>query len=388
MKHTTPKIGIIGFGSLMESLLPCCDSLLQGKREGHLFAVKGSDEGLAEKQLRYSFPITAGNPLEMLRQVTPQVILFSPPPSQAKKLTEAVLKPYYDDLRCSGIPYPLLICFPPKPLPRYYRQTLGTGISQVSLMPCVVQKAGTYTVGQYGCSLASMDGKALPSQKQLEQLLEFARPVGSVLDVSQDDLTAALSGMVTAHNIYELCFTLQKVFSLCGQEITLSKLASEMRFSLRQFGLELPAADAVGLPRCCQEELPDPFQQVTDLTVRAWYEGICQFAAGQKLGLKEYGKFLRATLDVLLMTVQEETEEHLIARSAGCATKGGLLERALEIYPQEVGGPLTKWVIEEASEEKRDLVYEEHTWPVELVHRAAKVAEAVFKRADSGLMQR
>ena len=34
MEHTETRIGIIGFGSLMESLLPCCDSLLQGPREG------------------------------------------------------------------------------------------------------------------------------------------------------------------------------------------------------------------------------------------------------------------------------------------------------------------------------------------------------------------
>ena len=175
MEQTETRIGIIGFGSLMESLLPCCDSLLKGPREGHIFAVKGSEEGLDEKRAQYPFEITAGDPLEMLKRVTPQVILFSPPPALAEELTKSVLKPYYDGLRETGTPFPLLICFPPKPLPRFYRQTLGAGISQVTLMPCAAQRAGSYEVGRFGYRLIAMDGKAMPGQEKLGQLLEFSR---------------------------------------------------------------------------------------------------------------------------------------------------------------------------------------------------------------------
>ncbi len=380
MEYNPPKIGIIGFGSLMESLLPCCDCLLKGERPGNLYAVKGSPQGLDEKQAQYDFSVTAGNPLEMLRKNSPQVILFSPPPTLAEELTETVLKPYYNELRLAGQPFPLLICFPPQPLPRYYRKTLGAGIAQVSLMPCVVQRAGRYHVGKYGCSLAAMDGKAMPGQELLRQFLEFTRPVGSVLNVSQDDLTAALAGMVTAHNVYELCFTLQKAFQLCGLEAGLPQIASEMRFALRQFGPELPPPDSPDLPSCCREAFDPLCQQTADLAVRAWYEGLCQFAAAQKLDLREYGKFLRSTLDVLLMSVQEETPERLEKMSAGCATKGGLLEQALETFRQEVEHPLSRWIAEEAASAERDSVAEERTWPVELVSRAARVAQQVYER--------
>ena len=379
----TPKIGIIGFGSLMESLLPCCDSLLKGNREGNLCAVKGSSQGLAEKQSLYNFPITAGNPLEMLEQFSPDVILFAPPPSLAEKMTETILKPYYDHLKATGKAFPLLICFPPKPLPRYYRQMLGAGISQVSLMPCVVQKAGKFDIGNHGYSLASMDGKAMPGQEHLEQLLEFSRPIGTILNVSQDDLSAALSGMVTAHNVYELCFTLRDAFRLCGQEAELPQIASEMRYELRQFAPELPSANAPGIPPCRLEDFPSLYRRIVHLCIRAWYEGLCQFAVSQKLDLQEYSKFLRTTLDVLLMTVQEETPEHLSEMSAGCATKGGLLEKALEIYPDEVKHPLTRWIMEEAANAGKDSIEENRTWPIELVNRAAKVAQAVFERGNN-----
>lgn len=383
MEHTETRIGIIGFGSLMESLLPCCDSLLKGPREGHIFAVKGSEEGLAEKQAQYPFEITAGDPLEMLKRATPQVILFSPPPALAEELTKSVLKPYYDGLRESGAPLPLLICFPPRPLPRFYRQTLGAGISQVTLMPCAAQRAGSYEVGRFGYSLIAMDGKAMPGQEQLGQLLEFTRPVGTALNAGQDELSAALAGMVTAHNVYELCFTLQRAFSLCGREASPAKIASQMRFALREFGPELPAPDRPGLPPCRQEEeMGDLYRKITGLVIRAWYEGLCRFAAAQKLDLREYGPFLRGTMDVLLMTVQEESREHLERLSAGCATKGGLLERALEVYPQAVGKPLIQWVAEEAAKADRDAVEEERSWPLTLVERAAEVTQAVFERGE------
>ncbi len=383
MEHTETRIGIIGFGSLMESLLPCCDSLLQGPREGHIFAVKGSEEGLARKRAQYSFEITAGDPLDMLKRITPQVILFSPPPALAEELTQTVLKHYYDGLRETGAPLPLLICFPPKPLPRFYRQTLGAGISQATLMPCAAQRAGSYDVGRYGYSLISMDGKAMPGQEQLGQLLDFTRPVGTALNVGQDELTAALAGMVTAHNVYELCFTLQNAFSLCGRETSSVQIASQMRFALRQLGTEMPSQDKPGLPPCRrEEEMGTLYQKITDLVIRAWYEGLCRFAASQRLDLREFGPFLRGTMDVLLMTVQEESREHLERLSAGCATKGGLLERALEMYPQTVGKPLAQWVAEEAAKEQRDAVGEERSWPLELVERAAEVTQAVFERGE------
>ena len=124
------------------------------------------------------------------------------------------------------------------------------------------------------------------------------------------------------------------------------------------------------------------YQKITDLVIRAWYEGLCRFAASQRLDLREFGPFLRGTMDVLLMTVQEESREHLERLSAGCATKGGLLERALEMYPQTVGKPLAQWVAEEAAKEQRDAVGEERSWPLELVERAAEVTQAVFERGE------
>ena len=250
-------------------------------------------------------------------------------------------------------------------------------------MPCVVQKAGGFSVGKYGYSLVSMDGKAMPSQEHLEQLIKFAQPIGTLLNVSQDDLTAALSGMVAAHNIYELCFTLQKAFQLCGQAVELPQIASEMRFELRKFAEELPKGNAPGIPSCRQEDFGSLYRRITDISIRAWYEGLCQFATHQKLDLNEYSRFLRTTLDVLLMSVQVETPERLREMSEGCATKGGLLERALQVYFPEIERPLIRWIMEESAEAGRDSINEERVWPVELVNRTAKVVQEVYERGNA-----
>ena len=111
MSHT-PKIVILGFGSLMESLLPCCGTLLgttdPAVWKEHIYAVKGSVSGLEEKQAQYPFPVSAGDSAQVLQNVQPDVILFSPPPTLAKTLTETVLLPYYQDIHMQNLPENIL----------------------------------------------------------------------------------------------------------------------------------------------------------------------------------------------------------------------------------------------------------------------------------------
>ena len=159
MSHT-PKIVILGFGSLMESLLPCCGSLLGTNEPAvwktQIHAVKGSVQGLAEKQAQFPFPVSAGDSAEVLHRILPDVILFSPPPTLAKELTETVLLPYYTMLREKSLSLPLLITFPPTPLPRYYCDTLGDDIAQT---------AGAYTIGHLGYSLVAIDERTAQNRK-------------------------------------------------------------------------------------------------------------------------------------------------------------------------------------------------------------------------------
>lgn len=382
------KIVILGFGNLMESLLPCCGALLESSDSAvwteNIHAIKGSPEGLEQKQKQYPFPISAGDSPEVLRRIRPDVILFSPPPAMAKELTETVLLPYYNELRTDEAPLPLLITFPPTPLPRYYRQTLGKDAAQATLLPCVVQKAGSYSIGHLGYSLVAIDGRNMPKQTQMEQLKAFTKPVGNLLYPSQDDLISALSGMVTAHNVYELCFTLEQSFRLCGEEFTLPQIAAAMRRELRRFAPELIPADSTDAPPCTGE-LPHPYERLTGLTARAWYEGLCQFAAGQKLDLFDYGRFLRSTMDILLMTVQTETKEQLHLLSDGCATRGGLLEQALISYNNKVEKHLIHWLLEDIAQTQRDSIDENDNtpqWLLQLIEFAADVSADVFMRGN------
>ena len=381
-------IVILGFGSLMESLLPCCYSLLKTSDPQQLaksiYAVKGSTQGLSQKQSQYPFPITAANNLQVLEEVHPDVILFSPPPSKARELCETVLLPYYQALRQQNQPLPLLITFPPTPLPRYYRQILGKDAIQATLLPCVVQRAGSYTVGHLGYSLLGLDGRNLPDQQRMQWLQNFTRPVGNLLFPAQDDLIACLAGMVTAHNVYELCFTLEEAFSYTQEPLSLPEIAAAMRRELRRFAPELIPADDPQAPECTGTLSP-LYEEIVGHTLRGWYEGLCLFAAEKKLDLQDYGSFLRSTLDVLLMTVQTETQETLQHLSAGCATKGGLLEQALLSFAQKVAHPLSHWVLEDIAETSQDCIaerQENESWAVQLVSLAQQVAEDVFARGN------
>lgn len=386
MSHT-PKIVILGFGSLMESLLPCCGSLLGTNEPAvwktQIHAVKGSVQGLAEKQAQFPFPVSAGDSAEVLHRILPDVILFSPPPTLAKELTETVLLPYYTMLREKSLSLPLLITFPPTPLPRYYCDTLGDDIAQATLLPCVAQTAGAYTIGHLGYSLVAIDERTALRTEQKEQLAAFIKPVGMPFYPAQDDLIAALTGMVTAHNVFELCFTLERSFALCGQELSLATIAGAMRRELRNFSPELVSPDAPGTPPCTGE-LPYPFEMIAGCTVRAWYEGLCRFAIAKTLEIAEYEKFLRSTMDVLLMQVQTETRERLHQLSDGCATKGGLLEKALLSYEEKVERPLSLWCCEAAAKAGKDSIGEDEVpqWVPALVDNAAAVAEDVFVRGN------
>ena len=90
-------------------------------------------------------------------------------------------------------------------------------------------------------------------------------------------------------------------------------------------------------------------------------------------------------MDVLLMTVQTETKERLHQLSDGCATKGGLLEKALLSYEEKVERTLSRRCCEEAAGACRDSIGENTEnpgWESELCALAADVAKDVFVRGN------
>ena len=117
---------------------------------------------------------------------------------------------------------------------------------------------------------------------------------------------------------------------------------------------------------------------------QAVLSGLRRFALEKALEIDEYEKFLRSTMDVLLMQVQTETNQRLHQLSDGCATKGGLLEKALLSYDEKAELLLSRRCCEDAAKASKDSIGEEEDpcWLSELTACAASVAEDVFVREN------
>lgn len=292
------RVLLLGYGALLQNLLPCLKELCP---HAQLHAVKGSTCGLDALAAVTPFPISVNDGLAALEELRPELILFAPPPNRVELLARRDLAPYYAQLRQEGAPLPLLLSFPPRPLPSHLHALIGLDVPIATLLPGAHQKAGKLNVGYYGASLAC-GGPPLNAEHRA-MILTFTRPVGMPLWLREEQIMPALAAMVTTY--------------LLGSLRTLWK--PEM---LRE-GLSLP--DMPGLP-AMQSDI-----RALE-AARAFMAGVEDFCRAQSLPEMALLDFLRVTAQTVLCAAQAESEEALQRHQKACATPGGMLARGLDVF--------------------------------------------------------
>lgn len=318
-----PRLAILGMGYLMTYLKPCYQHLFGDELSGNISAMTRSSASAAEKEKQMGFPVICGNYLPTLRSAKPDIILFSPPPSAAKEMTEAVLLPYFDELRANAKPLPDLYIFPPVPTGGYYLKMLGTDIHAVQILPNMCAYLNGRDIHTESYTVLTFADKSVWTQESLTRLTYFFEPFGDLLEIPLNRSTVSLGSFVCSHVTQELAIVVAD-----GLHLSKEAVASCMRARLlERSGRRFPNALS-----CSRNAVPKELQELTSLCIDFWINGMLRFNKEAEIDDTLSKAIVYPQTDIFLQSAQELSEEELKRQNTKHATKGGFLEKGLTTF--------------------------------------------------------
>lgn len=318
------KITIIGFGFLMGYLYPCYARLVGDELATHVIAVTADEGALEQKRRQYPFPVLLDDNAAALRRMEPDIILFAPPPSVAKRLAQEDLKPYFDELRAAGKPLPDLYVFPPSPQGDFYLETLGSDIQVCNILPNMTREiAGVDLHGAEGNTYISFSGRCTWDPAHKARLMEFFSTLGGVVEVPAPLVLDMLATLCPAEISPLLLFDLADCW-----KADFNRLAEAMRACHQDMWDIHPQ----GSTPCAAGGLPEEQIGVLRRLAEEWNRGAVEFLVGQGMPEENAKKIILFNFDLKLHAAQlqsrEKTEQDLVSH----ATPGGVAERAKLCY--------------------------------------------------------
>lgn len=324
------RIAVIGTGFLMSYLDPCVKLLAGPNFSENIVGISQSLATAQRKSEELGYPVTPQGHLPTLQRFLPDVIMFSPPPSAAKHLTQTVLAPYFEWSRFRNIPLPDLYVFPPNPSAGYYRDALGDGANVVTLLPNMAATVGGYHIAAQSYSVTIFPAGARWPRANRERLSRFLTPIGSLLEVPEEHSTNMLGGFVASHMVQEFTLSLSAGLAQSGLDLPPAQAAGVMRHHLlerydRRFPGGVPCGDC-----------PSPaLSVVLGASLEAWQKGMTEFSLSRGMSRELTDAVCVPQLNIFLQSAQCSSPEEIDYNNRCHATQGGLLERGLEVFAQE-----------------------------------------------------
>lgn len=334
------KIVVIGVGFIGGYLQKGFCALLGDDLRGHVFGIKGSTAGLREKQTELPFAISAGDTAAVLARENPDIIILSPPPSIVPTMTSEVLKPHYDACRAADHPLPDLYTFAPTPNTDYFRVVLGSDVHVAKILPNIVAQTGGVDLSPIGMNYISIDPADQWPETNLNRLLTVLRPYGECVVLTDRDSLVLLSGKITSHCCYEVCFTMFDVMAQRGTPVTIAALGSALRTAHKDF-CQPPLPD---LYPCGTDELPAALADFIRPFTRAWFDGLHDFSRESGLTISDADALRvdHSSFALNVFPLQFENREGLARNTKNAATRGGVLERGIEYYHEAIANRLAE----------------------------------------------
>lgn len=334
------KIVIIGAGFLGGDYLIPGYQLLTSDLSKEVRAVKGSFENLEEREKELPFPLSAGNGREILKQFQPQMIVFSPPPDQAKEIAENTIFPYCKERSEQNLSLPEIVSAIPGLSADWFSEKLKFPISAAKIMPSMAEPIAGVEAGALGASFVSLSQNAGEDFRQRVQTL--LSKTGEVFFLSDHDVISLLAVKISSHLWSNAAMDICDAAQAYGQQISTQEIGSAVRFYHRK--READAQKSV-YP-CGEDGLPNWARHFLDSMENAWFSGLRQYTAKQELSisLEEAERINHLSYEMNLLNVQLESREKLLLNIKHHATSGGLLERGCMLYEETLSGPLRRAV--------------------------------------------
>lgn len=324
------KIVAIGFGHLIEYLLPCLEVFLGENFKKNLTATTADRTDYARKKAAYSFDVVLEDNMGALCTVQPDVILFAPPPSVAPALIEEVLVPYFQELRQVDRPVPDLYVFPPTPSGAFYLDKLGE-VNVVNILPNMTSHIAGRDVAREGYTLLTFPYGATWPEKNRNRLTAMFLPIGGTLEVPPDQVLAILASSVGCNIFTNVIFLLESRLRDMGEPAPYFAIARVLRYEMNQLtGLNIP--DTL---ECGPDGMSDNARVLVIETCTAWYHGLERFLLEEGVPSGVVSVFLPQRLDSFLQICQLTSRKTIADNRNKCATGGGVLAKGLEIFEQK-----------------------------------------------------
>lgn len=336
--YSDTKFVSIGFGFLAGYLYPCYSRFCSPETIGNQIAAVTTDAAtLEEKRKKYPFPIYFNDNERALREVQPDVILFSPPPTVAPVLAEEVLKPYYDSLRQQGKTLPDLYAFPPSPQGKYYQDLLGSDINVCNILPNMTRSiAGKDLHGKEGNTYVTLPEEGAWAKENLARLEAVFAPLGGIVYTSPEHIRDMLATMCVSEVLPLACFDIADALIAGNYGVDACQVAEVMRAKHQKAWSYYPE----GSTPCSADHVAACISDSMDRFLKAWTQGGIDYMISVGVEPENAKKIMVSNVDLRLHIAQLESREKIEKTLKEHATKGGVAERGRLCYELLVSSKL------------------------------------------------
>ncbi|GFI62219.1 hypothetical protein IMSAG049_01395 [Clostridiales bacterium] len=326
-----PKIAIIGMGFLMSYLKPCYHHVIGKNLQNNIVASTNSASTIEKKSKEMGFPVQCQEYYSMLVDFEPDIILFAPPPSAAKAIAKDILAPYYDSLRQNGNIFPPLYAFPPYPQGNFYLDTIGHDIYVVNILPNMAAKLKEHDISKESYTIFTFSEENKWPDNLFRELENFFSPIGYTVSVPSNKFKTMLGGFTSSHITEEIAISVSDGLTKGGIEIPYSTVAGAMRFALlNKFNRHIPNSLE------CAPLSDDRVNEAVKNVIMSVYNGMMDYYTKNGMDTQLGMDILIPQIDIFLQSAQLLSLEEISYNNSCHATKGGLLEKALNMYHNEV----------------------------------------------------
>ena len=331
MNKKDRRIVCIGMGFLMEEIRDNYAGYLGEYLKDNMIATTLDEGDLERKRKTFPFEVRLGDNPGALRDLEPTMILFAPPPKVAADLTESDLLPYYNECREKGKRLPMLVVFPPVPAGRYYLETLGNDVEILNALPNpVIRICGKKYKGEGVNFLTFPDGAAW-TDEDIAEVTEFFTPTGRPMKFSPGQTMTALGAGAVVNPLSMFAYTIHDAWKECGCGCSDNDVAEAMRAGLEKIAGIVPKEDA---PR--GKIFDRDRTAFLDSTVRGFFDGLLEFLTENGFDRETAENYLYPFGDTYLHSYMRETRETIETKRKGQATKGGVVELAVNLYLEKM----------------------------------------------------
>lgn len=320
------RITIIGFGNLVESLWPNLAKMVgQEHLRKQVNATTADEADIDRKRKQYKIDVLLKDNLVALEKMAPDIILFAPPPTVAPDIIKGDLKYYFEKCRSKLKPLPEIYAFPPVPLGTYYQKVLGKDVLVVNIIPTPFRVIGGKPISGEGFYVLTFPSP-WPEMKK-SKIRQLFHSHGAGIELKPHQLIDMLGGATTTFAITQALLYVSDVLYEIKQQIGHGRIGEYLRARAQAHFNFYPAES----DPCKSDAIVGPLTATLDSLFASWHQGIHEYYREVAFPAEATKVMLVRNFDLALHITQIEPREIIHQHLVVAATKGGVLERALEI---------------------------------------------------------